>query len=90
MALEKSEKNRFSVTLTGLYLDSVEYLIAEGIFLNTGEVFRDSLRRTFRAYGIEPFPDKDHGLKASKIKGKAISFEIKPVEKKVSEDVAPS
>jgi hypothetical protein len=30
-------------------------LVEEGIFLTHGEVFRESLRRTFRAYGMEPF-----------------------------------
>jgi len=44
--------------VTGRYLDRLNYLVEEGIFTNRGDVFRDSLRRTFRAYGLEPFADK--------------------------------
>lgn len=58
IALEKSDKTRFSVTVSGTYRDMLNHLIEEGIFLSHGEVFRDSLRRTFRAYGLEPFTDK--------------------------------
>lgn len=39
-------------------MDRLNHLVEEGIFLSHGEIFRDSLRRTFRAYGLEPFTDK--------------------------------
>jgi len=41
--------------VSGLYVDRLDHLVEEGIFLSQGEVFRDALRRTFRAYGLEPF-----------------------------------
>ena len=56
--MEKNEKTRVNWTLSGLYMDRLDHLVKEGIFLTHGEIFRDSLRRTFRAYGLEPFPDK--------------------------------
>ena len=43
--------------MTNLYVDSLDYLIEEGIFLAHADIIRDALRRTFRAYGIEPFRD---------------------------------
>jgi len=52
--LEKSEKKRLSVTVTGTYVNRLNHLVKEGIFMTQGEVFRESLRRTFKAYGIEP------------------------------------
>jgi len=36
-------------------LDRINYLVEEGIFPSRGEFFRDSIRRTFRAYGVKPF-----------------------------------
>ena len=39
-------------------MDRLNYLVEEGIFMSHGDIFRDSLRRTFRAYGLEPFTDK--------------------------------
>lgn len=41
--------------MSGLYVDRLDHLVEEGIFIDRGEIFRDSLRRTFRAYGLEPF-----------------------------------
>jgi len=56
--LEKREKTRVNYTLSGRYMDRLDHLVKEGIFLNHGEIFRASLRMIFRAYGLEPFPDK--------------------------------
>ena len=41
--------------MTGLYVHLIDHLIEEGIFMDKGELFRESLRRTFRAYGLKPF-----------------------------------
>jgi Arc/MetJ-type ribon-helix-helix transcriptional regulator len=49
------EKTRVSVTLTRPYLDALDSLIDKGIFLEGGEVVRQSLRDLFRSHGIEPF-----------------------------------
>ena len=59
IALERNEKTRLSVTLLGLYMDRLDRLVEMGIYLDPQDAIRDSLRKTFRAYGIEPFTDKD-------------------------------
>jgi len=63
IALENSEKTRLSVTLTGLYVDGLNRLVEMGVFLDPQDAIRDSLRRTFMAYGLEPFTDKGAELK---------------------------
>ena len=93
MALEDSEKTRLSVTLLGLYMDRLHRLVEMGVYLDSQEAIRDSLRRTFRAYGLEPFTDKDRdAVKASEISRASVDTtdEKKVPEKKVPEDVAPS
>lgn len=49
------ERRRVYLTLTQPYLDALDYLVEEGIYLNIQEAIRDSLRITFRAQGIPPF-----------------------------------
>ncbi|GAH85937.1 unnamed protein product [marine sediment metagenome] len=51
--------------MTGLYVDLLDRLVEMGIYLDTQDTIRDSLRRTFRAYGLEPFTDK--GAEAEKV-----------------------
>jgi len=55
IALEKSDKKRANLTITGLYVNLLDRMVEDGMFLDYGEVFRESLRRTFRAYGLKPF-----------------------------------
>lgn len=45
--------------MTAHCLERLNYLVEEGIFPSRGEIFRDSLRRTFRAYGVKPFTDNE-------------------------------
>jgi len=71
----------------GLYMDRLDRLVEMGIYLDPQDAIRDSLRRTFRAYGLEPFTDKE---RARDPKESKISLEMRSVEKKVPEDVAPS
>ena len=61
--------------MTGRYLDSLDYLVEEGIFLAHADVLRDALRRIFRDYGIEPFRE---------------AREIEREAEKVSEDFSSS
>jgi len=68
-------------------MDRLARLVEMGIYLDPQEAIRDSLRRTFRAYGLEPFTDKDRARHPEESK---INFEMKPIEKKLTEDVAPS
>jgi len=52
---EKVEKIRVSVTMTKPYLDTLDRLVEEGVYLSRGEVVNDALRRLFRSYEIEQF-----------------------------------
>jgi len=38
-----------------------------GIFLDSQDAIRDSLRRTFRAYGLEPFTNKGAEIKTEEV-----------------------
>jgi len=58
------EKTRISVTLMKPYLDALDHLVDEGIYLTKGEVIMESLRRLFRSYGIEPFTGDEPRLPA--------------------------
>ena len=49
------EKTRISVTLTRPYLDALDRLVKEGIYLSRGEAIMETLRLFLRSYGIEPF-----------------------------------
>ena len=62
--------------MTGLYVNILDRLVEMGIYLDPQDAIRDSLRRNFRAYGMEPFYRE-----AGEIKGEA---------EEVPEDVAPS
>ena len=52
---EKVVKIRVSVTLTKPYLDALDRLMEDGIYLSRGEIVMEALRYLFRSYGIEPF-----------------------------------
>jgi Arc/MetJ-type ribon-helix-helix transcriptional regulator len=49
------EKTRISVTLTRPYLDALIRLVEEGLYLEKGEIVKQSMRDLFRNHGIEPF-----------------------------------
>ena len=49
------EKTRISVTLTRPYVDALDRLVEEGIYLSKGEIIMEALRRLFRRHGLEPF-----------------------------------
>jgi len=66
--LGKSEKTRVNFTVSGLYIHLLDRLVEEGMFLTHGEVFRESLRRIFRAYGLEPFTDKEDEITVKVLK----------------------
>lgn len=48
-------KTRVSVTLTKAYLEALDRLVQEGIYLSKGEIVMEALRSLFRERGIEPF-----------------------------------
>ena len=55
---EKVEKIRVSVTMTKPYLEALDRLMEEGVYLSRGEAILEALRGLFRDYGIEPFEPK--------------------------------
>lgn len=48
---QKNSKTRISVTMTKAYLDAMDHLIDEGIYLSKGEVVLEALRRLLREQG---------------------------------------
>ena len=52
---EKAAKTRVSVTVTKSYVDALDHLVEEGIYLSRGEAVLEALRLLFGAYGIAPF-----------------------------------
>jgi len=47
-------KKRFSVTLTGIYVDRLESLVTEGVYLDHQDAIRAGLRHLFLFHGMEP------------------------------------
>ncbi len=48
-------KKRISMTLTLVYVEALDQLVAEGIYLEHQAAIRDAMRLLFRYHGIEPF-----------------------------------
>jgi len=61
---EKVEKKRISVTLTSVFVDALDQLVEEGIYLEQQAAIRDALRRLFQFHRIEPFGEKVADLEA--------------------------
>jgi len=47
-------KRRFSVTLTGPYIERLDILVEEGFYVDHQDVIRDGLNRVFQHHGMEP------------------------------------
>jgi len=47
------------VALTKPYLDAMDGLVREGIYVSRRELVKDALRRLFRHYELEPFGVED-------------------------------
>ncbi len=47
--------SKLDVTMTQAYVDALDRLVEEGLYLNRGEIILDALRRLLREQGIEPF-----------------------------------
>jgi len=45
--------------MTKSFVDAIDCLIDEGIYLNRGEVMLDALRMLFKSYGVKPFTTKE-------------------------------
>jgi len=61
---EKVEKKRISVTLTSVFVDALDQLVEEGIYMEQQGAIRDALRRLFQFHRIEPFGEKVAELEA--------------------------
>ena len=44
-----------SITLTKPYLDALNFLVEEGIYLSKGEIVLEALRNLLGHMGVEPF-----------------------------------
>lgn len=53
--IDKVVKKRISLTLTEPYLEALDRLVEEGVYVDRREVIKDALRRLFRHYGMKPF-----------------------------------
>jgi Arc/MetJ-type ribon-helix-helix transcriptional regulator len=52
-------EKRVSVVLTQPYLDAMDRLIRDGVYISRAEVVKDALRRLFRHYGIRIYEAQD-------------------------------
>ena len=66
MVSNKSSKKRISVTLTTVYLDALNQLVEEGIYLEHQVAIRDAMRLLFRHHRIAPFTEKEVEIEPEK------------------------
>jgi len=52
---DKADKRRLSLTLTKVYVDALDRLVDEGLYMEHQVAIRDALRRLFQHHKIEPF-----------------------------------
>ncbi len=52
---ENVNKKRVSVTMTTPYVEALDSLVSEGIYLSRGEAVLEGLRIIFRRHGLKPF-----------------------------------
>jgi len=55
---DKSDRIRIGLTLTGVFIETLDYLVDEGLYIDHQDAIRDALRLLFRFHGIEQFSDK--------------------------------
>ena len=53
--MSKKVKRRISLTLTRIYVEALDRLVDEGIYMEHQVAIRAALRLLFRFHGIEPF-----------------------------------
>lgn len=46
------------MTLTVPYIDALDHLVEEGLYIDHQDALRDALRRLFQYHGLAPFTDK--------------------------------
>ena len=55
---QDKKKTRVSVTMTQPYVDALDRLVEEGVYLSRGEAVLEALRILFKQKGIKPFAEK--------------------------------
>ncbi len=56
--MSKKVKQRFSLTLTEVFVEGLDQLVGRGLYLNPQGVIRAGLSLLFQFHGIESFTDK--------------------------------
>jgi len=51
--LSEKEVKMINIGLPQIYVDGIDRMIKEGIYLNQSEAVKDSLRRLFKNYGLD-------------------------------------
>jgi len=49
------DSSKLDVTMTQAYIDALDRLVEEGLYLDRGEIILEALRVLLREHGIEPF-----------------------------------
>ncbi len=62
---DKLVKRRFTMTLTPVYVEALDQLVAEGLYLENQGAIRAALRLLFKFHGIESFIDKGAELEGA-------------------------
>jgi len=55
---KKSTRHRIGLIITEVYLDALDHLVEDGLYMERQDAIRYALRRLFRHHEIEPFTDK--------------------------------
>jgi len=53
--VDNTDRTRIGLTLTKVYLEALDHLVDEGIYMEQQSAIRDALRFLFRHHGIESF-----------------------------------
>ena len=64
---DQATRIRVSLTLTKVYIDALDQLVEEGIYMEHQDVIRAALRLLFQFHGIEPFTDKGAEIEPEKV-----------------------
>ncbi len=51
--MSEKKVKRINIALPQIYVDGIDRMIKEGIYLNRSEAVKDSLRRLFKNYGLD-------------------------------------
>ena len=56
--MSNKSKTRVSVTMTMPYVETLDSMVEEGVYLSRGEAVLEGLRILFKQRGIDPFSEK--------------------------------